>query len=190
MEQPILAVLVSVIAALGLAAACGFRVFVPMLVISAAARADLLNLSEGFAWLGTTPALICLGIATAVEIGAYYVPVVDNFLDTISAPAAVIAGIVVAGAVIVDIDPWLRWTLAVIAGGGAAAAVKLPLTLTRGATTTLTAGLGNSVVSTTELVASSTFSVFAVFWPLAIPFVALAVVLLFYRRIRRVEASA
>jgi len=188
MEQPILVILVSVIAALGLAAACGFRVFVPMLVISAAAKADLLALSEGFAWLGSTPALICLGIATVVEVGAYYIPVVDNFLDTISAPAAIIAGIIVAAAVIVDIDPWLRWTLAVIAGGGAAAAVKLPMTLTRGASTTTTGGLGNSVVSTTELVASSTFSAFAVLWPLAIPFVVLGVVVLFYRRIRRVEA--
>ena len=188
MEHPIFAILISIFAALGLAAACGFRVFIPMLVISAAARADLLSLSEGFAWLGTTPALVCLGIATVVEVGAYYVPVVDNFLDTISAPAAVIAGMLVAGAVIVDIDPWLRWTLAVIAGGGAAAAVKLPLTLTRGLSTATTGGLANSVVSTTELVASSTFSVLAILWPLAIPFVVLGVVLLLYRRIRRSAA--
>ena len=188
MEQPIIAIVLSIIAALGLAAACGFRVFVPMLVVSAAAKAEMIVLNEGFAWLATTPALVCLGVATALEVGAYYIPIVDNFLDTISAPAAVIAGTVVAAAVIVDIDPWLRWTLAVIAGGGAAAAIKLPMTLTRGASTTTTGGVANPVVSTTELVASSAFSAFAVLWPLALPFVVLGVVVLFYRRIRRAEA--
>ena len=116
-------------------------------------------------------------------------PVVDNFLDTISTPAAVIAGVVVAAAVIVDIDPWLKWTLAVVAGGGAAAAVKLPLALTRGASTTTTAGVANSVVSTGELVAASGVSAAAVIAPIVIPFLVLLVVWVFYRRIRRAEAQ-
>jgi hypothetical protein len=188
--ETILSTVLSVAAALGLAAACGFRVFVPMLVVSIAAKAEMLGLSEGFAWIGTTPALICFAVATAVEIAAYYVPVVDNFLDTISTPAAIVAGVVVAAAVIVDMDPWLRWTLAVVAGGGAAAAVKLPMIFTRGTSTVSTAGTANPVVSTTELVAASSVSAAAVLWPVAIPFVVLAVVWFFYRRLRRREAPS
>jgi len=186
--QPILAASLSVVAALGLAAACGFRVFVPMLVISVAARSGMLELADGFAWAGSTPALICFAVATALEICAYYFPVIDNFLDTISTPAAVVAGIVVAAAVIVDIDPWLKWTLAIVAGGGAAAAVKLPMVLTRGASTATTAGTANPVVSTGELVAASGVSAAAVVAPIALPFLVLAVVWFFYRRLRRAEA--
>lgn len=186
--EPILTTVLSVAAALGLAAACGFRVFVPMLVVSVAAKAEMLGLSEGFAWIGTTPALICFAVATVAEIAAYYIPMVDNFLDTISTPAAIVAGIVVAAAVIVDMDPWLRWTLAVVAGGGAAAAVKLPLTFTRAASTVASVGTGNSVVSTTELAAASGVSAAAVLAPIVIPFLVLGVVWLFYRRLRRAEA--
>ena len=185
--EPILAATLSVVAALGLAAACGFRVFVPMLVISVAGKAGMLELAEGFAWVGSTPALICFAVATGLEICAYYIPVVDNFLDTVSAPAAVVAGIVVAAAVIVDIDPWLKWTLALVAGGGAAAAVKLPMILTRGTSTATTAGTANPIVSTGELVAASGVSAAAVLAPIALPFLVLAVVWFFYRRIRRSE---
>jgi hypothetical protein len=186
--ETILAATLSVIAALGLAAACGFRVFVPMLVISIATKAGMLELAEGFMWIGSTPALICFAAATVLEICAYYVPVVDNFLDTVSTPAAVVAGVVVAAAVIVDIDPWLKWTLALVAGGGAAATVKLPMVLTRGTSTATTAGTANPVVSTGELVAASGVSAAAVIAPIALPFLVLGVVWFFYRRLRRAEA--
>ncbi|MBP89927.1 MAG: hypothetical protein CMJ64_25005, partial [Planctomycetaceae bacterium] len=44
------ATIASVALAVGLAASCGFRVFVPMVVIGVASRAELLTLSDGFAW--------------------------------------------------------------------------------------------------------------------------------------------
>ena len=72
----------SVALGIGLAAATGLRLFVPMLVASAAAYTGHLPLSENFAWLATLPALILLGVAAAVEILAYYIPGVDNLLDT------------------------------------------------------------------------------------------------------------
>ena len=183
----------SVVAAVGLAAACGFRIFVPLLVVSIATRAGLLSLSESFAWVGSTPALICFGVATVVEVLGYYVPVIDNALDSVATPAAVIAGVLVSAAVITDVDPWLRWTLAVIAGGGAAAAVQVPTVVARGASTATTAGVGNSLVSTTELAASSGFSaasVLAFTLPVVVPFIALAVVWFMYRRMRQREAAA
>ena len=83
----------SVCMGLGLSAACGLRVFLPLLVMNLAARAGWLGLSPGFEWIGETPALIAFGVATAVEIAAYYVPWLDNLLDVVSSPAAVVAGV-------------------------------------------------------------------------------------------------
>ena len=177
--------LLGVIAGLGLAAACGFRIFVPAFVLSIAANSGAVSLGSGFAWIGSTPALIVLGAATALEIGAYYIPVVDNLLDSIATPAAVLAGILLSSALMGDIDPWLRWSLATIAGGGLAAAVQVPTVATRGVSTASTAGLGNSLVATGEAAASTAMSVLAVLWPLLIPVAALAVVWFLYRRLRR-----
>jgi hypothetical protein len=188
--EPFFATLLSILAALGLAAACGFRVFVPLLVVSIASRAGLLHLSEGFAWIGSTPALACLALATALEIGAYYVPVVDNFLDAVATPAAILAGVVVSMAVMEGVDPWLRWTLGVLAGGTAAAVVQIPTVVARGASTTTTGGLANSAVSTGEAAAAGLFSTLAVLWPLAIPLVALAVLYVTYRLFRRRRVPA
>jgi Domain of unknown function (DUF4126) len=181
--------LLSILAALGLAAACGFRVFVPLFVVSLASRADVLELSSGFAWLGSTPALVCFGTATVLEVLAYYVPVVDNLLDSVATPAAVVAGIVVAAAVMTDIDPWLKWTLATVAGGGLAAAVQLPTVALRGVSTGTTAGLGNALVSSGEVVAASLFSGFAIFLPVLLPLLALALVVFAWRRLRRDETA-
>jgi hypothetical protein len=187
-DPELFSAVLSIVAAVGLSAACGFRVFVPLLMVSMASRAELIALSDGFAWIGSTPAVLCFGAATLLEVVGYYVPVVDNFLDAVATPAAVIAGVLVSAAVIVDVDPWLKWTLAVIAGGGAAAAVQVPTVLARGASTASTAGVGNSLVSTTELVASSGFSVASVMafsLPFLVPFVALALVWFVYRRLKR-----
>ena len=181
--------ILSVVVAVGLAAACGFRVFVPLLIVSIATRAELLHLGEGFQWIGSLPAMISFGAATAIEVAAYYVPIVDNFLDTVATPAAVIAGTLISAAVITDVDPWLKWTLAVIAGGGAAAAVQLPSVLTRGVSTAASGGVGNSLVSTAEAAAASVFSATAILWPLLIPFLVLVLVVFFYRRMRKSAAS-
>jgi len=181
--------MLSVLAALGLAAACGFRVFVPLLVVSLAARGGWIGLAPGFAWIGSTPALMSLGLATVLEIGAYYVPWLDNLLDSIATPAAVVAGIVVSAAVLTDVDPWLRWTLATIAGGTLAAAVQIPTVAARGLSSGVTGGLANHVVATGELVASSTLSGLALVLPFPIPLAVLIAVFLVYRRLRRREPA-
>src|SRR4051795_13267087 len=109
---------------LGLAAACGFRVFVPLLIMSLASRAEVghLVLNSHFAWIGSTPALLAFSVATVLEIAGYYIPWVDNLLDTVATPAAVVAGIVVtASAMTTDVSPFLKWTLAGGAGGGTTA---------------------------------------------------------------------
>ena len=176
---------ISIGAGLGLAAACGFRVFIPLLIVSMASRVGLIDLSDGFAWISSTPALTCLAAATIAEVVAYYVPVVDNLLDSIATPAAVVAGIVVSAAVMVDIDPWLKWTLATVAGGGFAAAVQIPMVVTRGVSTGTTGGVANPAVTTGEVVAASMVSGLAVFFPLLLPLAGLALVVAFFRLTQR-----
>src|SRR5215813_9462540 len=141
----------SIILGIGLAAATGFRVFLPMLIMSAAAYTGHLSLDGSFAWLATPPALIMLGVATLVEILAYYVPVVDNLLDSLATPAAFVAGTVVSAAVMIDVPPMVKWTAAVIAGGGIAGLTQGVTAILRAHSTTWTGGLGNSVIATAEL---------------------------------------
>jgi hypothetical protein len=164
----------SILVGIGLAAACGFRVFVPFLVVSIASLSGHLELAEGFEWLGTHPALWALALATLLEILAYYIPWLDNLLDTIATPAAVAAGIVIAASVIGDVSPFLRWTLAVIAGGGTAAAVQAATVAVRGTSTVTTGGVANPVVSTGELGGSAVVATLAV----VLPVVAVALVII------------
>jgi hypothetical protein len=156
----------SILLGIGLSAACGFRVFVPPLIISIAAMSGHLTLSPGFAWMGTWLALTAFAVATALEIGAYYIPWLDNLLDSIATPAAIVAGIVVSGSMITGMSPFLKWSLAIIAGGGAAALVQGTTVATRAASTALTGGIANPLVSTLELGASVLASVMAILVPL------------------------
>jgi hypothetical protein len=156
----------SVALGIGLAAATGLRLFLPMLVVSAAAYAGYLPLSESFAWLGTPAALILLGVAAVAEILAYYIPGVDNLLDTLATPAAFVAGTVVSAAVITDLPPMVKWAAAIIAGGGIAGITQSVTTLVRAKSTVMTGTLGNPVVATTELGGSLVVSLLALAAPL------------------------
>jgi len=179
-----------VLVGLGLSAACGFRIFVPVLVISIAARSGHLVLASQFEWIGATPALIAFALATLLEVTAYYVPWLDSLLDTVATPAAVIAGIVVSASVIVDLDPFLKWTLAVIAGGGVAGGVQLLTTGTRQVSTITTAGAANPVVSTVELGSSIFLSALSLFAPLLVLFAVVTFVLFALNRLRQGRARA
>ena len=142
--------ILSICVGIGLAAACGFRIFIPPLIMSIAAMSGNLTLSPSFAWIGTYPALITFAVATALEVTAYYVPWLDNFLDSIATPAAMVAGTVVTASMVSGMSPWIQWTLAIIAGGGAAGLVQGTTVLTRAASTATTGGLANPVVATAE----------------------------------------
>jgi hypothetical protein len=158
--------LLAVMVGIGLAASCGFRVFVPMLVVSVAANTGYLTLAESFQWLGTPPALAAFAVAALLESGAYYIPWLDNLLDTIASPLAVVAGVVLFAASVVDLDPLLRWSLAIIAGGGSAAIVQGGSVASRLASTTTTGGLANFVIATLEIVAGVLFPVLSIAVPL------------------------
>ena len=157
--------LVGVLAGLALSAAVGFRVFVPLLLAGSAARLGLLELTRDMAWLGSDAALVALATATVLEVSAYYVPWLDNLLDMVATPTAVVAGVIAWAAVTPELSPLLRWTLAVVAGGGAAGLVQSGTTLLRLHSSAFTAGLGNPVVATGELAGSVSLSVLAVVAP-------------------------
>ena len=154
-----------VLLGIGLGAACGFRIFVPLLVASIAILGGFLTVTPEFAWLGGTPALITLSIATLLEIAGYYLPVIDNTLDVLGAPAAVIAGTILAAGFIGHMDPMLQWGLAAIAGGGAAGVIHGGMAAIRAAASATTGGLGNSAVSTAETVSASLVSILACVLP-------------------------
>jgi hypothetical protein len=161
---------------LGLSASCGFRVFVPMLVLSLAARNDWLEISESFRWLQSDVATVTLAVATVLEVGAYYVPWIDNLLDTIASPCAVIAGVLVSAATFTEMDPIVKWSLAIIAGGGSAGVVQAGTVVLRAASSLISGGLANFVMSTIELIGAFCLAVLAIVLPiLAMLFVIVAV---------------
>lgn len=163
---------------IGLSAACGFRVFVPFLILSFAAKMSYVKLSPGFEWIAGDAALICFLIATIAEITAYYIPFIDNMLDTLAVPAAVIAGTILTASAVGDIAPFLKWSLALIAGGGSAAAVGGLTAVTRLTSSAATAGTGNPVVSTAEASGAFALSIFSIFIPMA-AFIAFVMLLIY-----------
>jgi hypothetical protein len=156
---------VSIALGIGLSAAAGFRVFIPLLALSIAGMTGTLELSHGFAWIGSMPALIAFGTATVLEIAAYYIPWVDNVLDTIATPAAVVAGTIATASVITDIPPLIKWVVALIGGGGIAGLIQGATVLTRAKSSVVTGGLGNPVVSTAELGGSVVTTVMSMLAP-------------------------
>jgi hypothetical protein len=170
-------VITSIAMGIALSACCGFRVFIPMLGASFAAYQNWFSLPADMSWMASLPALICFGTAAVLEIAAYYIPFVDNLLDTVATPLAAVAGTVLAASFlpIADFNPILKWLLAIIAGGGAAATVQTGTGLLRLASTKTTAGAGNSVVATGEnaLAVSGTVLSFVVPVVVAVIFVLL-----------------
>jgi hypothetical protein len=157
--------LLAIFLGLGLSAACGFRIFVPLLVMSIAAQAGHLELAPDLQWIGSEVALLVFVVATFFEVSAYYVPWADNLLDVVATPVAVVAGILVMSAAmgdIGDLSPMWRWALAAILGGGAAGITQGTTDVLRLASTTTTGGLGNPLLATGENVTSLLLAVVAV----------------------------
>lgn len=158
-------IILSIFIGIGLAAAVGFRIFIPFLIVSIAAYTGNLELSTYFTWIGTLPALIAFSFATIVEIFSYYIPWVDNILDAINHPLAIFAGIILSGAVVTDFPPLIKWSLALIAGGGVAGTIHAATGMIRLKSSALTGGAGNPVVATAEAGSSITLSILAIFIP-------------------------
>ena len=146
----------SIMIGVALSATCGFRVFIPLLAVNIGTRAQdangqpLIELAGGFDWLSSDIAMMVFLVATLFEIGGYYIPWIDNLLDTIASPASLVAGTVITASFVTGMDPWLQWLLGVIAGGGAAGAVQATTVVARASSTVTTGGLGNPIVASVE----------------------------------------
>ena len=158
--------LLGIAVGIGLSAACGFRVFVPLLVMNLASLSGQLHLSSGFAWIGSTYATVAFGTATIAEVLGYYIPWLDHVLDIVATPAAIIAGTITTASLVTDMSPFLKWTLALITGGGIAGLVQGTTVALRAKSSVSTAGIGNPVVSTLELVGSMITALLAILAPI------------------------
>jgi len=178
--------LLGLIVGVGLSAACGFRVFVPLLGMSIAALSGHITLASDFAWIGTRTALLAFSVATILEIATYYVPWVDNMMDALMTPAAVVAGTIVTASMVGDISPFLKWSLAVIAGGGVSAIVQGGTVALRAGSSGTTGGLANPMVSTIEMIGSILVTILAIVLPILCLF---AVVWICYKIIHKMATS-
>jgi hypothetical protein len=157
--------------------------FVPLLLTGLAARLGYIRLTSGMAWLDSDPALVALATATVLEIGAYYVPWLDHVLDAAATPAAITAGVIATAAVTPELPPLLRWTLAIVAGGGAAGVVHAGTALVRLHSSALTLGVGNPVVATGELAGAVILSGLALLAPVLAAAVGIAGLVFVARRL-------
>jgi hypothetical protein len=174
--------LVGIAVGIGLSAACGFRVFVPLLVMNLSSLTGHLHLASGFEWIGGAPATIIFATATIVEVLAYYIPWLDHILDVVTTPAAMIAGVVATASVVTNVSPLLKWTLAIIAGGGAAALVQGATSTLRLKSTALTGGVGNPLVATGEWIGAIITALLAIIVPVICLVLILLLVILVARK--------
>ena len=168
----IVQILLSLSLGLGLAAACGFRVFIPPLMMGVGSRLDLYKLEGSFVWVDDTWAIAIFAVATLLEIGGYFIPWIDNLLDAVATPAAIIGGIFVTSASLEgELDPSAQWTLSVIAGGSVSGVIQLGTVATRAISTGTTGGLANPIISLLEAVASILCILISLFLVAIIPIV-------------------
>ncbi|WP_353168945.1 DUF4126 domain-containing protein [Acinetobacter sp.] len=178
--------LLSLCIGIGLSAACGFRVFVPLLVMSIASLMGWFEPMKGFEWLAIPSVCMGLAVATVCEIGAYYIPWVDNALDTIATPAAMVAGTLTTMAVSSgEMSQFASWAAAIIVGGGTATAVQMGTVAVRGLSTATTGGIANPVVSTGEWIGAIVVSVLSLIVPVLVVIAGIIAVIFVFRWMKR-----
>ncbi len=181
--------LLSIFLGIGLSASVGFRVFVPLFALSLAAYFNVWELKESWLWMGSTSAVIVLGVATIFEIFAYYIPYIDNVLDSVAILLAAVAGTPVMVSTVADLSPVFTWALAIISGGGTAAAVAGTTSATRLASTTTTGGIANPVVATLETGTSIVGSVLEVFLPIIAVVFSVIILLIIYKAYKKFKPN-
>lgn len=174
---------------IGLAASCGFRVFLPMLVTNIASLLGYLKLAPGFEWMGSWIAFACFTVAAVVEIGAYYIPWLDNALDTISGPLAMIAGTILTASFLTEASPVVQWVLGIIVGGGTAGIVKVGASAARLTSTATTGGAANAVVATSENILSVVTSILAFLLPIITAFIVIIIIIYLFRKFSELRKS-
>jgi hypothetical protein len=177
----------SLLAALGLSGAAGLNAWIPLLAVGLLGRAGQLELAEGYDVLESTPALAVLGVLFALDFVGDKVPAIDSLLHTVGSVVHPVAGAIVFASpteLPTDVPSLALYAL----GAAVAGSLHATRATIRPASTALTAGAGNPVLSLAEDIGSALLSVVAVFAPIlgAVGLVVLVVVAaLWWRRIRR-----
>jgi hypothetical protein len=188
--QNLVQLLPSLMLGIALSAASGFRIFIPLLVANLAGKFGVFALADNMVWLADTPVTIVLAVASVFELAAYYIPVVDNLLDTIATPAAVVAGTLISTSFLQIDDPIVQWGLGLVAGGGVAGTIQAGTSLLRLGSTKFTGGLGNNFLSSFENAMSVIVSLLAVWLPIFIGFIALYFVIWVWRKLYSRKAKS
>lgn len=164
MDHLTISTFISIFLGIGLAAAAGFRIFLPLFILSLAVNlgGNYIHIDQDWKWIGSLPAIITLGAAMVIEIVAYFIPVIDNVLDTLSVPLAAVAGTLAVAINFPEMNEVATWAFAIIAGGGTATAISGTTAAVRAVSTTTTAGSGNFIVNSVETVSSTVLSLLAI----------------------------
>jgi hypothetical protein len=179
--------IISIFLGIGLAASAGFRVFLPLFALSLASYFGAWDLNGNWEWLSSLSALAVFGVATTMEIFAYFIPWVDNLLDSFAIPLAGIAVTVVMVSTVADLEPLVTWILAIIAGGGTATAIKGASATSRLASTATTGGLANPIISAVETGTALVVTILSLLVPIAaviLVIVILGFIFNIYRKLR------
>jgi hypothetical protein len=182
--------IISIFLGIGLAASVGFRVFLPLFALSLASYFNVWELNESWQWIGSLAAVITLGVATIVEIGTYYIPFVDNLMDSIAIPLATVAGTAVMVSTVADLSPVVTWALAIIAGGGTAATIKSATGATRLTSSVSTAGIGNPIVTTIETGSSIVMTILSLFLPVVGFIMVIVILFVFYKLYKKIKPTS
>ena len=181
--------IISICLGIGLAASVGFRVFLPLFALSLSSYFNVLDLNDSWHWIGSLSALIILGVATLVEIFAYFIPYIDNLLDSIAVPLAAFAGTVIMLSTVVNLSPEMTWALAIIAGGGTAAAISGTSSAARLTSTVTTGGTGNPIVSTIETGTAFMMSLISIVFPIFAIILVILIFLIIFRFYKKFKKS-
>ncbi|MDZ4845492.1 MAG: DUF4126 domain-containing protein [Chitinophagales bacterium] len=185
--------LIPIFLGIGLSAACGLRVFLPVFALSLVSYFGNFTLSENFHWLATLPAVIAFGAATVLEIIAYYIPWLDHLLDSVTIPSSIAGGTMLLASVNPELEPLIKWTLALIAGGGTAGIISVGTAMTRLKSTAMSGGATNFIIATIENAGSLFLTIVA----FLIPVIAVIIVagflyfcVLLIRKVKRTVAGS
>ncbi len=185
-------ILIPALMGIALAAAAGLRAFLPLLVLSLAARGGLVELSPSFEWLESTPALITFAVAVTLEILSDKIPVVDNVLDQFGGYIKPVAATILASSLFTSMDPLLAIVLGLIAGAAPAAAVHSAKSAIRLGSTAFTFGSGNLFLSILDDLFSFFGSVIAVLAPFLAAALAIVLISIIWRmrKIKRLRLKS
>ena len=157
---------VSIFLAIGLSAACGFRVFIPPLTYGLLYKAELVQLDTSWNWIGNDWVVAVLFLAAIIEIFGNLIPWVDNLLDILATPASIMAGTILSASCLSDISPGLQWILSVTSGVLITGGFQLSTISLRGMSTFLTGGLANPIFSIIEDLISLGITLTIIFSPI------------------------